>query len=237
MPVEFIANTITQTLGKLGALVVKFAIDSDTTAGNTIVLCASTNQSIAGVGVTVSDSKGNAWVVDNGPKQANGLHVVMASTRQDKGPLLSGGVDHVTLTYSHGIGTAILVDAREFSPLGTVDVKGSNYSASTIGPIDSGGAVPIVGGDLFVSTFCTGDESIGVTPNAAGTVGFYDFCDSIYTFNGATQTLTTGHQVVPGAGVLQRHCMTMAKHTSMAGLITAYKSATPLAGANDLILE
>jgi hypothetical protein len=112
-------------------------------AGNTVIICLNANGN--GTVVSVSDTGGNAWVIDNQTASTTGGQVVSAEITN---PLLAG--DTITVTGSASIAGRIAI-AAEFSGVGVLDQVGSTTGVSTTA---TGSTVaPVHGGDLAIAFF------------------------------------------------------------------------------------
>lgn len=207
----------------------------------TVIISAATSIKTPGATVTVTDIKGNAWTVDNGPVQTGDHFVFTASTRQNVGVLLQN--DRVTLTFSQPRNSGVAFEAGVYSDVassGYVDAIANHVSSNTAGPVQTGTVTPAHNGDLIISTMTMlgAYGTNGWTDNAAGTVGNYEQDNYSNTTVAPARMLVQDYQILTlGSGLPQTLYFTMTKPTSMVGLTTAYKSATLAAGASDLILE
>jgi hypothetical protein len=112
-------------------------------AGNTVIICLNANG--AGTVNSISDTRGNAWVINNQSASTTGGQVVSSKITN---PLLAG--DTITVTGSASIAGRIAI-AAEFSGVGVLDQVNSVTGVSTTATGST--TAPVHGGDLAIAFF------------------------------------------------------------------------------------
>lgn len=179
---------------------VTFNVPTLTHDGNTLILTAGTRM-LPTATVSITDSKGNAWSVDNGPVQNTSSSILfMASTRMEVGHLATS--DTITVSFNQNLVTGLAIDVREFSglsaPTAYLDSIGHNieFGSPNIasGPYDGGTVTPNHDYDLIIGAVI---QASTIFFNATGTTGHYLDVANINTTTGtALRNLTSGYQIL-----------------------------------------
>ncbi len=210
----------------------QLTLSSSCSAGNTVILIfACRDTSIAGI--SVADSKSNSWSIDAGPLNTNNDLVLIASTRQNTGTLLSG--DTITVTFGTAPNAARGWLVQEVSGLVTssyVDRTQSNNSPTTVlNPSTGTTAVTTQANEFAVSAFCmgvnvSGEESQSFTADpgwSQWTTTRVAIPDG--TNGGLSKFLISQYDILTSTGA-QSSSITLTTAESYQALIVTYKAST-----------
>lgn len=205
---------------------------SDCTAGNTVVLffaarCTSTS------GVSVTDSKGNTWLIAVGPLNSSNNFGFIASTTQDVGTLVTGDV--ITITAGATL-TNRMGPVEEFSGLYTAgtrrDKTASNQNTGSVGTGDTGTSSPLAHlPELAVALVVTSNASnfSSTSLNSSGTVGTWSSFTTARLYAGGTNPkgMFAGYRIVTDDTPGQKLVFDYAGTSTYQAMLATYRSRGP----------
>jgi hypothetical protein len=197
---------------------------SSCTSGNTLILIFASRCTSA-AGISVTDSRGNTWTVDGGPYNFSNDLILVASTRQDVGRLITG--DLVTVTFTTAPQEPRIAFLEEFSGLLTssyVD-QTANATGSVVTSLPTGTTgTTTQANEVAISAFCVDDSNINVvlTPDA----GYSQFTSFSFTEWGTYKKIGAAQYLILTSTGAQASTITAGiAPNSYQGLIVTYKAA------------
>lgn len=198
-------------------------IEADCGAGNTVFLkwasrCTST------AGISVADDRGNTWTVDMLANGSNNL-VIIASTRQDVGTLVTG--DNITVTFGTAPGQARMWYVDEFSGLADtsyLDQTASATAASGTAITSGTTAATDTADELCIGAFCWG-ALVSFTKNAGYSAFTSTYQGVTPSSDGFIKSLGQEYLIVSSTGT-QEAPASLAATTSWQGIIATFRAAS-----------
>jgi hypothetical protein len=197
---------------------------SNCTPGNTLILsfaCRCTSIS----GVAVTDSKGNAWTVDE--VRTNNNFVFIASTRQNVGTLTTS--DTITVTFGVSAQQVRIWILNEYTGLltsGYVDQTQHNENGTSVTAANTGTtALTTQSEEIAVAAYCISIADATVTGDAAWLASAHETIAQAASSDGFPKRLHTRYKRLTSTGT-QINSITYGSAATYEAVIVTYKAVS-----------